>query len=882
MKKWWSWISACVLAAALSLAAEAAEPLRTWRLRDGEAIKATFLRIEGFDSVRSKSYLLFQTEGGKARARPLADFSREDQAYARKAQAELSAKRPKTARGLRAYPPERPHYDPKKTKEKVNEKLTEHFRFVWGNAIDSSAEYWADPKFREMNFKYFEEIWDFYVGQIGVPLEASPWNAKRKINVYISSTGLSKHKKGWAFGAKAIMMHPRAMAEGSSVIPHEFTHAMQLRLGGYRNSPYVGWFWECHANWSCHQFIPDYPPVLQHYSECAHYDLSSTRMNYGSWPFLQYLAENPKFGREFCYTMWLKCKKGKGSASLESPFQTLMRLGVERGVFTGDGVRGFGDVIGRMAARNVTWDYVYQHRYRQVTRATVRNRAVLEKVVDKPLWYQVPYAFAPRQYGYNIIKLIPEKGAKAVTVDFRGLVDRAEGSDWRVTIVAVNDKGEARYSRMWSRGKGSMDLKAGEKECYLTVAATPSMYKPLGFRMGYHFKARYPYEVAFTGCAPSRWYPGYRPAPAAAGGGRHANGGGYVAGGATVAPTAHVGKNAQVLGRAKVTGHARIEGHAIVQDQARVSGHAIVSGFAVVSAGSEVGEYARVRDYARIEGAKVGGRARVIEYATVRNGTSVGDDAIVKGFAGVGKCEISGNAIVGQDSEMNGRAASAGLFYDFVGDPHVRQAKEHHNLYVHWDFGEPNSFLVKDAFAYNDGFARGKPSWRREGKRTCLAFNGKDQYVVVGRDVSDMRDATYDLMVRWSGGAGDQRIFDFGSDAANRMYLTRHGADGKLRFVICIDGKEQALAAPRALRAGVWTRVTIVLNGDTGALHLNGKEVARNKEMTFNPEDVRATANYLARGPEGNYFQGRLDDFRIYTKAFPDPRRIPAPTKPSK
>ena len=57
--------------------------------------------------------------------------------------------------------------------------------------------------------------------------------------------------------------------------------------------------------------MPGYPPTLGHYAGRAHYELNSSRHNYGSWPFLQTLAENPRFGPEFPYAIWPACKRNK-------------------------------------------------------------------------------------------------------------------------------------------------------------------------------------------------------------------------------------------------------------------------------------------------------------------------------------------------------------------------------------------------------------------------------------------------------------------------------------------------------------------------------------------------------------------------------------------
>jgi len=118
-------------------------------------------------------------------------------------------------------------------------------------------------------------------------------------------------------------------------------------------------------------------------------------------------------------------------------------------------------------------------------------------------------AEAPEPFGCNHILLKPEPGAKKITVDFRGHVDPATYSDWRVCIVGVDDKGRCRYSPLWNQGEMSLDIKAGDQRYWLVVTATPTALSPddpkrsvtaLLYEGDYAYK--YPYDVKLTGCQP--------------------------------------------------------------------------------------------------------------------------------------------------------------------------------------------------------------------------------------------------------------------------------------------------------------------------------------------------------------------------------------------
>jgi hypothetical protein len=188
---------------------------------------------------------------------------------------------------------------------------TRHFVFYWGDDHNGTGKIvFDDPTFIPRNQAWFEKVWDFFDRQMHAPMPMANQSKRHKINVYITGTGLKNHKEGFAFGGEEVVINPAAMGPGSSVIPHEFTHTIQFYTGGLRDNPLVGWIWETHADWSCHQFMPGFPDALGVYFERQHYELSSSRMNYGSWPFLQYMGDYAAgcpaglFYRRWCSGFW--------------------------------------------------------------------------------------------------------------------------------------------------------------------------------------------------------------------------------------------------------------------------------------------------------------------------------------------------------------------------------------------------------------------------------------------------------------------------------------------------------------------------------------------------------------------------------------------------
>jgi hypothetical protein len=149
---------------------------------------------------------------------------------------------------------------------------------------------------------------------------------------------------------------------------------------------------------------------------------------------------------------------------------------------------------------------------------------------------------------------------------------------------------------------------------------------------------------------------------------------------------------------------------------------------------------------------------------------------------------------------------------------------------------------------------------RESGK--ALVFNGKNQFVELPKDVADLRQCAYTVEFKWSGGAGDQRIFEF-ANAQGEFLCLCPSLKGKLTFAIRQGGKVEWVSAP-GVPPDVWTRVQIVLEGSRATLSVNGKKVAEKKSMTLKPDSVGATECYLGRGVNGGYFNGMLDRFTIH------------------
>lgn len=516
---------------------------------------------------------------------------------------------------------------------------TAHFAFRWKTGDVKMAD-------AEAAGVKLEEIWSYYMGPVAFAEPYCDTAIKHKANVNLDPTfGLT----GGPTGERDMGMWigPPALKDNWG-LAHEFAHALQGSTRAMRDSPYSGWLWESHANWMTHQ-MPEFHRTEVHCSEMLvnypHIYYGSTRDRYCNWQFLEYVKD--EYGYKAVNDIWLKAKKiGEAGYESEDPFSVLARN-------MGWSLDDLNDAFGAWALYNANWDYVdpdghdqgvlYLTKYgtydqRQGDRALRVTR--LDPVDAAKGRYAVPAAWAPQRWGYNIVQLVPDAGAKQITVTFKGVVQAASataalpglnnepdsigkpGSDWRWGVVALDAKGESRLSPLMGGADGELifPVKPDDQAIYMVVTATPSSLQKIKWDQPYYSIYRYPWMAQFAGARPQDHEAGA--ANPTKDGHRHKNGGGWVAAGARVDDTAYVGPYAQVLG-GKVTEHARIEDHAIIINGS-VSGHAVVGALTILDNGVEVKDNAVVATTFKGPGA--------FEPGTVVSGTAqIRGDAEVRG-----------------------------------------------------------------------------------------------------------------------------------------------------------------------------------------------------------------------------------------------------------
>jgi len=196
-----------------------------------------------------------------------------------------------------------------------------------------------------------------------------------------------------------------------------------------------------------------------------------------------------------------------------------------------------------------------------------------------------------------------------------------------------------------------------------------------------------------------------------------------------------------------------------------------------------------------------------------------------------------------------------------------------------WMFDEKAGTTAADASANkNNGTLVGGATWTTGQIGGAVQCDGTNDYVnlPIGALISKLTSATFAIWANYSqqGGAW-QRILDFGTGETINMFLTPAigGSNtGVMRFAITTGGSgaESQLTAANRLATG-WHHLAVVFNGDakTMQLYLDGGVVASNTTATLPSGLGNTTQNWLGRSEYAAdaYYQGALDDFRIYDVA---------------
>jgi hypothetical protein len=150
-------------------------------------------------------------------------------------------------------------------------------------------------------------------------------------------------------------------------------------------------------------------------------------------------------------------------------------------------------------------------------------------------------------------------------------------------------------------------------------------------------------------------------------------------------------------------------------------------------------------------------------------------------------------------------------------------------------------------------------------------------YVALPAGLLDgQHDVTIAAWIKVTSTTAFQRIFDFGSDTTNFMYLaSANSANSGMRFRIVSAGAadggvSQVIEGTQPIAVGAWTHVAFVLGAGGASIYVNGALQASSTDVTLRPADLGSTtAAFIGRSefPKDPYLDGQIDEYRIYSRA---------------
>ena len=149
-----------------------------------------------------------------------------------------------------------------------------------------------------------------------------------------------------------------------------------------------------------------------------------------------------------------------------------------------------------------------------------------------------------------------------------------------------------------------------------------------------------------------------------------------------------------------------------------------------------------------------------------------------------------------------------------------------------------------------------------------LVLNGSS-YLQLPPDIANQEEITVATWVYWNGGNIWQRIFDFGNNQNEFMYMSPYSGTGYLRFGINNGSGLQTLDATVALPENQWSHVAVTLGATTASLYINGVLINESNTVTARPIDFKPMFNYIGKSQFSTnpLLNGRIDDFRVYNYA---------------
>ena len=214
---------------------------------------------------------------------------------------------------------------------------------------------------------------------------------------------------------------------------------------------------------------------------------------------------------------------------------------------------------------------------------------------------------------------------------------------------------------------------------------------------------------------------------------------------------------------------------------------------------------------------------------------------------------------------------------DYTEQELINELYEARNLLVPYTSSlysfEGNAKNTVGSSSSTDGAVFGTAAYAAGKVGQAISLNGTDSYMMLPatQPLSAYNEITLATWVNWNGSSQWQRIFDFGNNSNQYMFLSPRTGTNKLRFEIKNGGSAQGVETAQ-LPANQWVHVAVTLGNGTAKLYVNGTLKATSSSVTIKPSDFQPGSNYLGKSQFATdpLFNGMIDEFHIYNRVLND------------
>ena len=137
-------------------------------------------------------------------------------------------------------------------------------------------------------------------------------------------------------------------------------------------------------------------------------------------------------------------------------------------------------------------------------------------------------------------------------------------------------------------------------------------------------------------------------------------------------------------------------------------------------------------------------------------------------------------------------------------------------------------------------------------KNNAVEFNGGSA-ILSQFPLND--NFTVSAWIKPSGLTSWERVFDFGSDQKNYIFLTVNNGNGYQRLAVKYNNQtEQNITSSVSLNKNVWSYVTVTMKDNKATMYINGESVASGNITVSMSSLASSAANYIAKSQYTSYW----------------------------